>query len=701
MSKIFSVLTILSSFNLLAQPAGNLDPTFGNGGKIVTSITPGQDKSYGVAIQADGKILVAGYSTSSITGKDFTVVRYNSNGSIDNSFGNNGVVTTDLQAGSIDVANSVAIQTDGKIILAGFCDNGTDKDAAMVRYHVDGTIDNTFGNNGFVLTDFDNSQKDEIKVIKIHPLTGNILVGGSSEISTSIGKPVIARFLSNGTLDSSFNSNGIKLLWIATNDNNRTFSVEDLVVESNGLISCVGWRKQISTSISIEYWAARILNNGNMDNSFSTDGVLQYSDGSGSSSAYGLAVNSNQEMILCGTRQYFGDYSFRTLKINQNGTISNPSVFYTGYVSGINKAYKIAMDNNGKFVFVGTSGTNNNNSFTISRVSSNLAVDISFGNSGFTNTTFGNDYNECFNLAIQSDNKIIAIGNTGNDFAIARYLGNDTPDLNNFEQILPVNQSTNQNITNLAFDWSNAFGATSYEIDIDVAQNFSSSQTYTASSSNTSINGLLPNTQYYWRVRASDGSNWGSYSSVWSFTTLSLNNFNLIIPANNSVNQNFTSLALDWSNNVGATTYEIQMDTTQNFSTTPQTYTSPNSNFTVNLLPSKTYFWRVRAGVGSTWGQWTSTWNFTTNPASSSALQDLYFADLKIYPNPTTDMLHIESKDSFLNQPYKLIDNLGREIDSGILISHHILLSLEKLSAGMYQLQIGDLTPITYKVVKD
>lgn len=701
MKNIISILTVLTTLNVLAQPAGTLDPTFGNGGKVVTSITPGQDKSYGVAIQTDGKIIVAGHSTSTVTGKDFAVVRYNTNGSLDNTFGNNGVVTSDLQTGSDDVAYSIALQTDGKIVLAGYSDNGSNKDAALVRYNNDGTLDNTFGNNGIVLTDFENSQQDEIKVVKIHQLTGNIIVGGASEISSSIGKPVLARYLSDGNLDVSFNSTGIKFLWIATNDNTRIFSVEDIVVESNGKISCVGWRKQITTSISIEYWAARILSNGNMDNTFSADGVLQYSDGSGASSGYGLVLNSNQEIILCGSRQYFGDYSFRTLKINQNGTISNPSVFYTGYVSGINKAYKIAADNNGQYVFVGTTGSNLNNSFTVGRINSSLAKDNTFGTGGFTSTTFGNAINECYNLLIQPDNKIVAIGYSGGDFAVARYLGDAVPDLDNFQLIAPVNLSTNQNFSNLAFDWSDAFGATSYEIDIDVSQTFSSSQTFTSSSSNYTGSGLLANTQYYWRVRASDGTNWGAYSNVWSFTTNSLENFNLTSPANNSTNQEFSSLALDWSNNVGATNYELQIDTTQNFTTSPQTYTTSNSTYTITILPSKIYYWKVRAANGTTWGQWTTVWSFTTKADPSSSINEVYFADLKIYPNPTSHIITLETNSYLLNKSFKLLDNIGREIYSGIIKREQVTISLNGLSTGTYLLQIGDYPQQTFKLLKE
>lgn len=200
--------------------------------------------------------------------------------------------------GSADIAFGLAIQSDNKIVLAGSSDDGSNKNGALIRYLSNGVVDSTFGTKGIVITDFENNQQDEIKAIKINQLTGHIIVGGSSIISSSIGKPVIARYLQNGQLDVSFNSTGIKTLWVAVNDQNRIFSVENLVVLPNGKITGTGWQKNVSTSISSEYWACRVLSNGNMDNSFSADGVISYDDGTGSSYGYGLLLNANQDLII-------------------------------------------------------------------------------------------------------------------------------------------------------------------------------------------------------------------------------------------------------------------------------------------------------------------------------------------------------------------------------------------------------------------
>lgn len=702
MKNIISIFTVLITLNVLAQPAGTLDPTFGNGGKVVTSITPGQDKAYGVAIQTDGRIIVAGHSSSTITGKDFAVIRYNSDGSLDNTFGNNGIATTDLQTGSDDVAYSIALQADGKIVLAGYSDNGSNKDAALVRYNNDGSLDNTFGNNGIVLTDFENSQLDEIKVVKVHPLTGNIIVGGSSVISTYIGKPVIARYLYDGTLDYSFNQTGIKTLWIKSGDNSKIFAVEDLIVETNGKISAAGWERELTPGIHNRYWACRILSNGDMDNSFSQDGVVSYDDGS--TAAYGFLLNNNKDFILCGSKDYAGDSYLKTIKINNNGSIPNISTSYSGYsLSGHHTARKIIEDVNGKYVMIGSSGSSPSaQSFLIGRLKTNLLIDNTFTSTGFTTTSFGASLNEAFGVAIQTDNKIVVVGYTGSNFAIARYLGNDTPELNGFQLISPINLSVNQNFSNVNFDWSDAYAVTSYEIDVDVSQSFSNPQTYTTLNSSFSVNNLLPNTQYYWRVRASDGTNWGSYSNAWSFTTNSLENFNLVSPANSSINQGYSSLILNWSDNVGALNYELQIDTTQSFTTNTLTYTTTNSTYTVTLMPSKTYYWKVRASNGTNWGQWTTVWNFTTKADSSLSIPEVYFSNIKIYPNPTSNIVTFEANDLLLlNKPFKLLDITGKEIFYGLINSNQVTIELNGLSTGTYLLQIGDYPQQAFKLLKE
>jgi uncharacterized delta-60 repeat protein len=127
--------------------SGTLDTTFNTTGMVATPIGSGTDYGSAVAVQGDGKIVVAGWAHGS--NYDFAVVRYNADGALDTTFGTGGKVTTDFGIGD-DAASSVAIQSDGKIVVAGQAYNGIDTDVAVVRYNTDGALDTTFGTGGKV-----------------------------------------------------------------------------------------------------------------------------------------------------------------------------------------------------------------------------------------------------------------------------------------------------------------------------------------------------------------------------------------------------------------------------------------------------------------------------------------------------------------------------------------------------------------------
>lgn len=524
MKVIFTTVLLLVTTLLFAQSPGSLDTTFGVGGKVFTSVNSLVEKSYGVVIQTDGKLVVAGYATSSITGKDFICVRYNTNGSLDNTFGTGGIVTTDLQLGSDDIAYGLALQSDGKIVAAGYSDNGSNKDAALVRYNTDGTLDSTFGTNGKVLSDYDSLRQDEIKVVKIHPLTGNIIVGGASIISTNLAKPVVARYLSNGSLDTTFNHNGIRLLWVTSLDYQYLFSVEDLAVQPNGKISAVGWRDFPGLSWDSDYWLGRINNDGTMDITFSTDGVVFANGGfNGHDRAYSMILQPNNNILVSGGSYYSTiKYDYSLFEANSSGTIGGSIAGSVDYGSGLDDiAYGMAADMNGNYILGGSTGTATNKSFGISRMTSTGSLDNTFATGGKLTTSFGTTtMSECFDVLVQPDNKIVAVGYAGDDIVLARYLGTGVPQLNNFNLVSPALGAINQPYPSLMLDWTDAYMSSTYEMMIDTNATFTGNpQTYTSSVSGYVMNNLTINTKYYWKARCGDGTNWGNWSNVWNFTT--------------------------------------------------------------------------------------------------------------------------------------------------------------------------------------
>jgi len=185
---------------------GTLDTGFDIDGIVKTDFASSNDNGYSVAIQTDGKIVVAGSSTSDrITA--IAVVRYNSNGTLDSDFGTGGKVTTAIGS-SNDCALSVAIQADGKIVVAGFSLNGSYYDLAVVRYNSDGTLDTAFGTGGIVVLHGESGYLGNSVAIQAD---GKIVVAGIKKFPDAnlSGNFLVVRYNSNGTLDSDFGTDGI------------------------------------------------------------------------------------------------------------------------------------------------------------------------------------------------------------------------------------------------------------------------------------------------------------------------------------------------------------------------------------------------------------------------------------------------------------------------------------------------------------
>lgn len=424
MIKILPFILLFSTFSMFSQ-GGSLDTSFGTGGKVVTSINSGADIAYATVLQSDGKILVSGTTNSSISGKDFFCIRYNTNGTLDTSFGTNGIATFDLQGGSDDVAYAMSLLSDGNIILAGFSDDGSNKNAAIIRITTSGTLDTTFGTSGKVYTEFISGRADEIKVIKVHALTGNLIVGGTSSATSTNSQGVIARYTSNGVLDTNFNTTGIVTLPNASGNGTYYHIIEDLAVKSNGKISAIGWINQQGLSWSANHYGCRLNSNGTLDTTFSTDGVIVTNGGfNGDDKSFSLILNSDDSFLFAGGG-YLTDlqYDFFLGLYNSSGSTAQGKASFNFATLNKDIIYGSGLDSTGKIVLVGSSVASvSSSTFGLARVNSDYTVDTSFGTSGKVTTTFGtNTTNEAFDTAIQSDDKIIAVGYTGNDIAIARY----------------------------------------------------------------------------------------------------------------------------------------------------------------------------------------------------------------------------------------------------------------------------------------
>ena len=175
---IGAIAAVLATATPASAPPGDLDPTFGNGGKVVTDFGF-EDEAFAIAFQADGKIVAAGRAANSQGVYEFFgLARYNTNGSLDFGFGPNGTVFTDVAPG-FDGASGIVLQSDGKIVTAGCtsCFSGS-ADFALVRYNTDGSLDTGFGTGGKVTVTF-NSVSDYLFAVALQS-DGKIVAAGST-----------------------------------------------------------------------------------------------------------------------------------------------------------------------------------------------------------------------------------------------------------------------------------------------------------------------------------------------------------------------------------------------------------------------------------------------------------------------------------------------------------------------------------------
>jgi len=285
---------------------GSLDSSFGTDGIVTTDIGTQYEHIRSIALQTDGKIVAAGNSYNG-SNDDFTLVRYNIDGSLDSNFGTSGIVTTPI-GNNHDRVESVAIQTDGKIVVVGESFIGTNN-FASVRYNTDGSLDNSFGTNGVVTTLIGDSASAAAVVIQTD---GKIVVGGTIIITGSHFDIALARYNADGSLDTSFDNDGIVATLIGYSSG--TLSV---ALQTDGKIVIAG---RISNGTNDDFGIARCKIDGSLDNSFGTDGIVTTPIGTESDYARSLAIQADGKIVAAG-RSDNGTYEdFAVVRYNNTNT---------------------------------------------------------------------------------------------------------------------------------------------------------------------------------------------------------------------------------------------------------------------------------------------------------------------------------------------------------------------------------------------
>jgi uncharacterized delta-60 repeat protein len=274
------------------RSSGVLDPAFGGDGTVLTKFAGVEAGANAVAIQTDGKVVSLGLAESLTccphTG-EFALARYNPDGTLDTTFSGNGKVTTAL-TGAYDFASDLAIQTDGKIVAVG---TGTGQ-FEIARYNADGTLDTSFDGDGFAFTDFAVGD-DSANAVAIQT-DGKIVVagdaGGCCEYTSAFA---LARYNDDGTLDTSFSGDGMKTTNFTPNDD----AASGVAIQTDGKIVAAGSAGFDGASAS--FALIRYNADGTPDTTFSGDGKVNTSFTAGFDFAHGMGIQSNGKIVLAGS----------------------------------------------------------------------------------------------------------------------------------------------------------------------------------------------------------------------------------------------------------------------------------------------------------------------------------------------------------------------------------------------------------------
>jgi uncharacterized delta-60 repeat protein len=407
---------------------GDLDTSFGSNGMVRTSFGSGTSGVVNaVAIQPDGKIVMAGTSFGASGDEDFAVARYLPDGTLDTSFSGDGRVSTDF-GNSFDQGMAIAIQADGKLVVAGgSAVPGSQWDFAVARYFPNGAPDHSFGGDGKVRTNFEGSppsgSDDFPRALIIQPDGKLVVVGGSdSDVA-------LARYLPNGNLDTSFGSSGK----VRTPIGQYGGRANAVVLRSDGRIVVAGatFHEDGHTWSLLGY-----LPNGAPDPGFG-EVLTSFGPGAiegGIEEATALALQPDGKIVAAGssfTVPGGPDQAVALARYLPNGALDttfggsgNGKVLIDWRSGTIDFANAVAIQPHGRIVVLGSSWLPTGGvAFALARFLSNGTLDTAFSGDGKVLTNFTESSNDvAYALAIQPrDGRLVVGGTSGDGFALARY----------------------------------------------------------------------------------------------------------------------------------------------------------------------------------------------------------------------------------------------------------------------------------------
>ena len=292
---------------------GSLDTSFSGDGKLTTTFGSRNDYGNAIALQADGRIIVAGSSLS--TNSDFALLRYLADGTLDPSFGSGGGVITDIGAGSIDGGNGVALQADGRILVAGSSSNGSDEDVALARYNTDGSLDTSFSTDGKLTAAIGGG--DDIAYAIAVQADGRIVVAGETFNGSDVDVFVM-RFNADGTPDTAFGNGGRATTGVGTgHDLARGVS---LTADGRIVVAGSTWNGNQYDTMLLRY-----NGDGSLDPNFGTGGKVITPVSPAGDTGNAVAVQANGRIVVAGqayaNSQPYSNGDFSVIRYTGDGSL--------------------------------------------------------------------------------------------------------------------------------------------------------------------------------------------------------------------------------------------------------------------------------------------------------------------------------------------------------------------------------------------
>jgi len=407
--EIFSVDTS-ATLGEVYTPSGGFDLSFSENGWASVDFFNREDYPYSLLLQPDGRLILSGYTREGTTNRDFAMARFNLNGSLDPTFGTGGLVSQDF--GGREYYGVAALQPDGKIIIGGQRATNT-YECILARLNPDGSLDTTFGApNGYVLTNMDGS--DEFLGVA-RQSDGKIVAAGSTYVTDNYDM-VIARYNDDGGLDTTFAApNGYRVVSLPFDQFTNA-----MLLQADGSIVLIGYTNSLGGH---DFFLARFTPTGDLDPTFGSGGVVVTQISIYFDHGEGLVQQTDGKLIAVGVSNNSLDTDVVVARYNPDGSLDT-SFGSNGLVvtdlGSYEDATSVAIEGE-QIVVVGESLGN----FLVARYDASGSLDPTFGDGGVLIADLGATWEYATDVVIQPDGRIVAGGvtrpGTYDDFAIARF----------------------------------------------------------------------------------------------------------------------------------------------------------------------------------------------------------------------------------------------------------------------------------------